>query len=193
MKIIGIGGTNGSGKGVIAQFLVDTYGFYYASATEMFNFELKKRGLPTDRKHKSELSAEWRRQYGMSAIVDRGYEHYAANPDKYKGLVVESLRHPGEADRIHELGGTVVWADADPKVRYERIQKNAAARGRAVEDDKTYQEFLDDEKREMTPEGDGATLNMSAVKERADVTVFNNGSDLVEFEQKIEKALDLTA
>lgn len=191
MKIIGIGGTNGSGKGVVAKFLAENYGYYYASATEMFNIELVKRGLPTDRKHKSELSAEWRRQYGMSAIVDRAYQHYVTQQN-YKGLVVESLRHPGEADRVHELGGTVVWVDADPRVRYERIQKNAVARGRAAEDKKTFEEFLAEEKREMTPVGDSATLNMSAVKKRADLTIVNNGNDVEEFEETIKKSLNLT-
>ncbi len=179
MKIIGLSGTNGSGKDTIAELLRDNYGWLFADATAMFVEELTKRGLPTDRAHKSSLSAEWRRQYGMAAIVDRAVEVFKAG--NYKGLVVGSLRHPGEADRIHELGGTMIWVDADPHVRYDRITKNN--RGR-VEDQKTFEEFLAEQEREMTPTGDEATLNMSAVKERADVLLENNGSDIEAFRAK---------
>lgn len=193
MKIIGLAGTNGSGKDTAGNLLKDKYGYLFAGATEMFLGELEKRGWPADREHKSKLSAEWRREFGMGVIVDKAVDMFKAAPEgTYKGIIVGSLRHPGEADRVHELGGIQLWVDADPKVRYDRIQKNAAARGRAAEDQKTFEEFLAEEKREMTPVGDGATLNMGAVKERADVTVLNNGSDLSEFETKIEQALKLS-
>ena len=125
----------------------------------------------------------------MAAIVDKGIELYKTGD--YKGLIVGSLRHPGEADRVHELGGTVLWVDADPKVRYSRITSNN--RGR-VEDNKTFEEFLAEEAREMTPVGDEATLNMGAVKERADITLQNNGDDIEAFKTQAEKALsDLIA
>ena len=55
-----------------------------------------------------------------------------------------SLRNPGEADESSKLGGTMVWIDADPRVRYERIQANAQ-RGRHDEDNKTFEEFQAEE------------------------------------------------
>lgn len=189
MKIIGLAGTNGAGKDVVAELLRDRHGFYFGSATDMFVVELKRRGWPIDREHKSRLSAQWRRQYGMAAIVDRAYDFYKQHQNEYTGLIVGSLRHPGEADRIHELGGTMLWVDADPHVRYERIIANAQARGRAAEDNKTFEEFLAEEKREMQPVGDAATLNMSAVKERCDVFLENNGSDLAAFKAEAERIL----
>ena len=187
--IIGIGGTNGAGKDTVAQLLVETYGFMFAGATEMFVAELQKRGWPTDREHKSKLSAEWRREMGMSAIVDKALAAYDAEPvGKYKGLAVGSLRHPGEVDRVHELKGIVLWIDADPQIRYQRI--SSGNRGRGLEDDKTYEVFLAEEQREMTPTGDAATLNMSAVKERADKILFNNSSDLTELSAELAKILE---
>lgn len=186
MKIFGLSGTNGAGKDTVADMLAERHNFFAVSATDMLRDELEKRGLPTDRIHKSQLSAEWRRQYGMAAIVDRAYELYKENEEQYDGMIVGSLRHPGEADRIHELGGKVVWVDADPKVRYERIQAND--RGR-VEDQKTFDEFLADEEREMRPEGDGATLNTTAVKERADIFLDNHSKTINDFKTQAEKAL----
>ncbi len=183
--VIGLSGTNGSGKDVIGHLLADSHGFLFVDATEMLAAELKKRGLPTDRVHKSSLSAEWRRAHGMAVIVDKALELLHAG--SYKGLVVGSLRHPGEVDRVHQLGGTVVWVDADPAVRYKRI--TAHDRGR-IEDQKTFEQWTADEHREMYPEGDAATLNGAAVKERADIFIENNGNDLQLFRKQVEEALN---
>lgn len=184
MKIIGLAGTNGSGKDTIAHLLRDKYGWYFAGASEMLGDELTKRGLPHERENKSALSAEWRRQYGMAAIVDRGIEIFKQSD--YNGIIVGSLRHPGETDRVHDFDGVQLWVDADPKVRYDRITSNN--RGR-IEDQKTYEEFLAEQEREMTPVGDSATLNMSAVKERADIFIENNGNDIEAFKLQVEKIL----
>jgi dephospho-CoA kinase len=189
IKLIGVGGTNGSGKDTVMQLLAEQYGFLSASATEMFLVELKKRGLPADRDQKSRLSAEWRREHGMGVIVDKAVEMFNAEPGKYKGIVVGSLRHPGEADRIHELGGTMVWVDADPKIRYDRIQKNLHERTSShVEEGKSFEEFKAEEEREMSHSGDNATLNMAGVKARADIFLENNGSP-EEFKQEAIKRL----
>jgi dephospho-CoA kinase len=189
MKIYGLAGTNGAGKDSLAEMLVERHKFYFAIATDMLRDELEKRGLPTDRIHKSQLSAEWRRQYGMAAIVDRAWEDFEKVKDQYNGIIIGSLRHPGEVERVHELGGELIWVDADPKIRYQRLQTND--RGR-IEDRKSYEDFLADEEREMHPEGDAATLNVSAVKAKAGIVVLNNGSDIKAFKDEAEKILGLS-
>jgi dephospho-CoA kinase len=190
--IIGIGGTNGAGKDVVAQLLAEKHGFLFVGATEMFLEELQARQWPTDRQHKAKLSAEWRRELGMAAIVDKALAIYNSHPKgTYKGLVVGSLRHPGEVDRIHELHGIVLWIDADPQLRYKRII--TANRGRELEDNKSFEEFLADEQREMTPSGDAATLNMAAVKERADQVLLNNYSNTDDLAQALAKVVDISS
>jgi len=103
------------------------------------------------------------------------------------------LRNPHEADRVHELDGTVVWVDADPAVRYARIQANAAGRGRAGEDNKTFEQFLAEEAAEMhAPAGaDQAALSMAEVKEKADVFIKNNSNDLGDLQGIVVAALGL--
>ncbi|HVX48035.1 MAG TPA: AAA family ATPase [Candidatus Saccharimonadales bacterium] len=193
LKIIGIGGTNGSGKDTVGHLLADKYGYFFVSVTDLLRAELTRRGLPPAREHMRELSAEWRREYGLGVLVDKAIKLYEEQGKEYKGVVMASLRNSGEVDRVHELGGLVIWVDADPKVRYERVQKNSALRGeaRAVDDRKSYEEFLADEEVEMHHTGDKATLDMAGVKAGADKTVNNSGSDLTEFETKVKEALGL--
>lgn len=186
MKIIGLAGTNGSGKDTVAHLLRDEHGYLFADATTMLGDELTKRGLPHERVNKSDLSAEWRREHGMGVIVDKAVEMFKAGD--YKGLIVGSLRHPGEADRVHELGGIVVWVDADQHVRYDRISNTN--RGR-IEDNKTFEQFAEEEAREMSQSGDKATLNMGAVKARADITLTNDGNDIEAFRVMAAQKLGL--
>lgn len=184
MKIIGLSGTNGAGKDTVAKVLRDEYGWLFADATQMLGDELTRRGLSHERINKAALSAEWRRESGMGVIVDKAVELFEQGD--YPGVIVGSLRHPSEADCVHELGGTVVWVDADPRVRYERII--SANRGR-VEDRKTFDEFMAEQQREMTPTGDAATLNISAVKDRADMQLENNGHDIETFKAEVRRQL----
>lgn len=171
MKIIGLAGTNGSGKDTVGQVLAEDYGYFVVSATEMLEEELKKRGLSFERENKRKVGNEWREQHGLSAIVDKAIEQAKeAGADK---LVIGSLRHPAEAERVKELNGTVVWVDADPKIRYERIQSNN--RGR-VEDNKTFEQFLQEEQDEMHSTGEAAAISGAEVKKLADIFIQNNGT-----------------
>lgn len=171
MKIVGLAGTNGSGKDTVGQILAKDYGFFIVSATEMLEDELKNRGLPFERKNKRKVGNEWRERYGLSAIVDRAIEQAeSANTDK---LAVGSLRHPAEAKKVKESGGIVIWVDADPQVRYDRIQSNN--RGR-IEDKKTFEQFLQEEQDEMHSSGHAAEISGAGVKKLSDFFVENNGS-----------------
>jgi dephospho-CoA kinase len=192
-KIIGLAGTNGSGKDTVGAILAKYHGYLFISVTDLLRDELRSRGLPVERQYLRALSAEWRRQSGLGVLVDKAMEAYEAAGRQYKGVVMASLRNPGEADRIHELGGTLVWIDADPRVRYQRVTANAHSRGRAAEDDKTYQEFLAEEAAEMHRlEGeDDATLHVAAVKDEADLSIENSGDDLAVLEEQIKTTLAL--
>jgi dephospho-CoA kinase len=147
--------------------------------------EALKRGIPLKRNTLREISAEWRRESGHGVLVDQAVEIFKTNAKKYKGLVMASVRNPGEADRIRELGGKVVWVDADPKIRYKRI----ASRKRGTEDEVTFEHFIAEEKSQLSHSGDKATLSLEGVKEKADIFLENNGNDIEKFKDEAEKAL----
>jgi len=191
-KIIGIGGTSGAGKDTLGHILATRHGFLFISVTDVLREELRRRGLPLDREHLRALSAEWRTEYGLAVLIDRAVELFQrsnAEPQEYAGVAIASLRNPYEADRIHELGGTVWWLDADPKLRYERIQQGAAERGRATEDHVSFEEFLAQEAAEMHGNGDAASLDMSKVRDKSDLSLQNTGSDMAEFAIEVDEVL----
>lgn len=190
-KIIGLAGTNGSGKDTVGHILAEHYGYLFISVTDLLRAEAVRRGQPVEREVLRTISAEWRRELGLGVLVDKAVAEYETVKDKYQGVAMASLRNPGEADRVHDFGGTVVWIDAEPRTRYDRVQANAATRGRAEEDNKTFEQFLAEEQAEMQQSGDEATLNMAGVKAKADYFLNNGGTDLAALQTAIAETLGL--
>ena len=185
MKIIGIGGTNGSGKDTVGLMLAERHDWLFISVSDFLREEARRRNLPIEREHLRSISAEWRRKHGHGVLTQRAADLFKKMAGKHKGLVVIPMRHPGEAQMVKELGGIMVWVDAGPKIRYKRV----AGRSRSTEDTKTYKQFLAEEETEMHHSGDEATLSMSKVKEMADIFLENNGNDIEAFKAEAEKAL----
>lgn len=185
MNIYGLSGTNGAGKDTVGDVLAEN-GWLFVSVSDMLREEAKKRGLPVEREVLRFISAEWRRELGLGALIDKSVEYYESQKQKYNGLVMSSLRNPGEADRVHEIGGQVIWVDADPQIRYQRIY----SRKRSAEDNKTFEQFLSEENAEMSHSGDEATLNIAAVKAKSDIFLTNDGSDLDAFSRVVLNKLN---
>lgn len=188
MKLIGLSGTNGAGKDSVGELLQAEHNYLFVSVTEMLRDECRARNLPVVRENLRAISGEWRREGGLGVLVDKAVEVFNRQTELYQGLILASLRNPGEADRIHELGGVMVWVDADAEVRYARV--TAGNRGRGGEDEKTYDQFLAEQEAEMhgTP-GDPTSLKISEVKEKSDIFIENNGSDIEAFKAQVTEAL----
>ena len=189
-ELIGIAGTDGSGKDTIGEMLSDRHGWLFISVTDLLRQELTRQNKVITRANQRQLSAEWRRKSGNGVLIDKAWETYNQKNKngQFRGLVTSSLRNPGEVDEIHRLGGKVVWVDADIHVRYQRVinrQKNA------TEDNVTFEEFVKEEQEQMEHQEDEATLSLSAVKAKADIFLDNSGHDINAFKNQAEKALGL--
>jgi dephospho-CoA kinase len=88
-----------------------------------------------------------------------------------KDCVIESIRTEGEAEALKKLEGFVLWAvDADLSIRHERnMRENTAT------DQRTLEQFMADEQREMTST-DKSKQNLRRCIEISDVVFINNGT-----------------
>ncbi|MBX4190673.1 AAA family ATPase [Candidatus Saccharibacteria bacterium] len=185
--IIGIGGTDGSGKDSLGLFLQEEYNWLFISVTDLLRDEAKRRGMRLSRDTLKMISAEWRAKHGLGVLVDKALGEYKKQVATHQiaGLVIASLRNPGEVDRVHELGGLVVWTDAPIEIRYQR----AISRNKGTEDQVTFDEFKTEEQVQMHHSGDETTLNLSGVKAKADIFITNDTDNLEYFKTAVQKTL----
>jgi dephospho-CoA kinase len=180
--IIGITGSFGAGKGVVVDYLVKNKGFKHYSARDFIKDEVMKRGMPMDRNSMIEVGNDLRAQHGAVYIIESLYNRAVADG---ADAVIESIREVAGAQFIKKHGGLVLGVDADPKIRYER----AFARGSET-DHVTFEEWLDQEKKESNPNDPTKQDVFGALKESTFV-VSNNGTPeelFVQVEAALKKA-----
>jgi len=168
LKIIGITGTLGAGKGTIVDYLTKHHKFTHFSVREYLSKIIRARNGEVNRDTLVAVANELRAQNTPSFIAE---ELYREALESGCDCIIESIRTVGEVNSLHSKGNFNLFAvDADQKLRYERIVE------RASETDKiSYEVFVENENREMT-NTDPNKQNLSAVMKLADYKFINNGS-----------------
>ena len=180
MKVIGITGTLGAGKGTIVEYLTTEKGFLHYSVRGFLVEIIKEKGLPVNRDTMTEVANELRAAYTPSYITDRLHEQAKA---QQKSAVIESIRTPGEVDALRRKGDFILFAvDADPYKRYQRAQAR-----KSETDDISWEVFRENEKREMDST-DPNKQNLKKCIEMADY-VFHNDGSISELRQQVENVL----
>lgn len=168
MIIIGITGTDGAGKGTVVEHLVAHHDFTHYSSRETIAAVAIEHGLPITRQQLRLTANELRGQFGDDYVVRRSYE--AAIRDGATRIIIESVRTIAEADFLRTQGAIMLAVDADPAVRYERVQAR-----RSETDRVSYETFLNHEALEAN-DPDPHGMQKIRVMAGADTTIFNNGS-----------------
>lgn len=174
--IIGITGTDGAGKGTAVEYLVREKGFAHYSSRDFIVAEIDRQGLESTRNQMRLTANQMRAEYGHEVVVKKAYERAAAEgKDK---VVIESLRAVAEAKYLKQQGGILLAVDADPVVRFKRVEAR-----RSASDHVTFEEFLAHEELEKN-DPDPSGMQKAAVIEMADYTIMNDGS-IEEVEEKV--------
>lgn len=180
MKIIGITGTLGAGKGTIVSYLVNRMGFRHFSVRAYLIREIQKHKLEVNRDNMVKTANNLRARHSPSYIAEQLYEEAVKTGED---CVIESLRTVGEVEALSAKGGfTLLAVDADQRLRYDRI----LARGSET-DFVSFEVFCENEKREMKS-NDPGKQNISACMKLAD-HIFENNNSIAELHANLENVL----
>ena len=163
--VIGIAGNIGSGKGTIANYLVDKYkvqNLRYSSILQDILFRLH---LSFNRKNLATLGEVLRDVYGkdiLSKVLFKDIKK--SNGDIF---VVEGIRKKEELDYFRKNEDFIfLFIDVEIKIRHQRV----SSRNEKTDDcGKSFEEFMADHKR-------AADLDMDKLKGDADFIIDNNGT-----------------
>lgn len=180
MKIIGITGTLGAGKGTIVEYLINHYGYKHFSVRGYLIEEATRRGLEINRDTFVAVANDLRANHSPSFITDELYKQAA---EFGQNAIIESVRTPGEVESLRKNADFVLFAvDADPKIRYERIvNRNSET------DHVSFETFIENEQREMSST-DPNHQNVGKCMQMADY-VFQNNGNFEDLHRQIEEVL----
>lgn len=172
MFIIGITGTNASGKDTAAEFF-QQLGFKPFSLSDILREEAEKRGLAKNRDNLQNIGNELREKSGFGYLAKETLKKIKGN------AIVTSIRHPEEVKILkQEQNFFLIAVDAPIKLRYERAQKRAGA-----QDAIDFETFRKQEEKEFKQSG--AAQQIDKCMQMADYKIENNRTK-EEFYQKLE-------
>lgn len=181
MNIIGITGTNGSGKGTVVEYLVEKYKFKHYSARKFIEAEVAKKGWPPTRENLRITANEIRTLNGPSYIAEQLYQQAIKDG---QSAVIESLRNPQEVIALRQKPERFLMLAVDAKVeiRYERILKRKSST-----DHVRLEKFIQDEQAEMNdPDPNG--LRITECIKLADLVIMND-HDIKTLQLEVDNAI----
>ncbi|MBO4739977.1 MAG: AAA family ATPase [Bacteroidales bacterium] len=180
MKIIGITGTIGAGKGTIVDYLVQRKNFKHYSVRNFLIEEIKKQTLPINRDSMTMVANNLRKTHNPSYITDCLYEEALKNR---QNAVIESIRTYGEVLSLRKHSNFYLFAiDADIAERYRRVVKR-----NSETDHISFEEFKASEYQEMN-NTDPNKQNISKCISEADF-LFNNNKQIEDLYKEVEQVL----
>jgi len=191
MRIVGITGTLGAGKGTVVDFLVTQHNYAHYSARTLLTSLVKEQKLELNRNSLVAVANELRAKEGPAAVVEALLKQALAATAHGggAGAIIESVRTPGEVERLKAVGGErfqLLAVDADQTERWRRVVQRKSAT-----DAVSLERFAADEQREMEST-QPHEQQLKAVMAMADFRVSNDGSER-ELQEAVASALQLDA
>ena len=185
--IIGVVGKIAAGKTTVAKFFEEK-GFCRVSCSEplidllthnvsdySWIPELPEKAEPT-REKLIDFGKYLKDRYGGDILIRLAVDK-KRNCEK---VVIDGVRSREEIEAIKRLGGKVIYVEAKPEIRFERLMKRKASKDRGI---KTFEDFkaMDDAEERL--------YHTSELKELADYVIVNEGT-LEELREKVERIIE---
>lgn len=192
--VLGIAGTNGAGKSTLVDEL-ESRGYMIIKVSDMLR-RVARASLGSTQRGGSQSPmgriANAIREHYPGGLVDialiEWWSMVAHLPEDLKphGFAIDNIRSLTEAERLKEIGGTLVVVDADRQIRYERVLE----RRREDDEDLSFEEFCRREDAELgVDQQNPKDFSTKAVMDQADVKLYNEGS-IQEFSQSVGEMLE---
>ena len=121
--IIGITGEMASGKGAVAQFLIEKYKAKRYRFSDALRNILDDLALPQTRANMTRLSSELRQAFGENLLAEVIRRKVVQDID-FSLIVIDGIRRSSDVEFFQELSGFVLWyVEAPLELRYERLVK----------------------------------------------------------------------
>jgi len=186
--IVGIAGKIAAGKTTVAR-LLEERGFCRISCSEplidiltgntkdySWVPEVEFKGEPT-RENLIELGRILKEKHGEDVLIRLAVDKLR----HCKNIAIDGVRSIGEVKKIKEMKGVLIYVEARPEIRFERLKRRNAKKDKAIE---TLEDLL------RFDEWEEKLYQTSKLKEIADFIIVNEGS-IEELREKLYKILRL--
>ena len=165
-KHIGLTGLNASGKGTVAQFLMDK-GYAYYSLSDIVREEATALGRDHSRENLIYVGNKLRKEHGPAVLAKRIVEKIEGARGR---TIIDSIRNVAEINELRKLPEFIlIGVDAPVELRFERAKGR-----RRIGFEKTLQEFITVEQKENSEDPNKQQL-FECLK-MADIIINNDGS-----------------
>jgi len=181
--IIGIAGPTASGKTTVAEYLASHMNAYRIKYSDVLIDIARERGIARDKASLQHLSTELRGTFGEDFLTKRLRDLLRAHATRH--IVIEGNRRMVDMvfletlsrERAEEL--TLMYVDADPAVRFARMNTRLMDEGRHPLTEKIFQTLEEDECEKELP------LVRDYIKERGTL-IDNTGLTREQFEASVK-------
>ncbi|MCD6373867.1 MAG: AAA family ATPase [Thermococcus sp.] len=184
--IIGVVGKIAAGKTTVAKFFEEK-GFCRVSCSDplidMLTHnvsdyswvpELPEKAEPT-RERLIEFGKYLKDRYGGDILI-----RLAVDKKRHcENIVIDGVRSEGEIKAVKRLGGKVIYVEARPEIRFERLMKRKASKDKGI---KSFEDF------KAMDDAEESLYHTSELKGLADYVILNEGT-LEELRAKVERII----
>lgn len=184
--IIGVVGKIAAGKTTVAKFFEEK-GFCRVSCSDplidMLTHnvsdyswvpELPEKAEPT-RDRLIEFGKYLKDRYGGDILIRLAVD----KKRNCENIVIDGVRSREEIETIKKLGGKVIYVEARPEIRFERLMKRKASKDKEI---KSFEDF------KKMDDAEESLYHTSKLKDLADYVIVNEGT-LDELREKVERII----